>query len=52
MTFKATAWAIVLKKPTSPSLPIGLPIISEGKPTKFDKRFCRRIRVEIREVKG
>lgn len=42
--------AVVLRKPMGSSVPLALPIISEAKPTKFDKRFCRRIHVEIREV--
>jgi hypothetical protein len=46
---KVRAWAVVLKRP----LPeMGLPLISAKKPTHFDRRFCRRIRVEIREVRS
>ena len=48
-TIKVRAWAVVLKKP----LPeMGLPLISATKPNHFDRRFCRRIRVEIKEVRS
>lgn len=46
---KFRAWAVVLKKKIGP---IGLPVISEAKPSHYDKRFCKVIRVEIREVKS
>jgi hypothetical protein len=46
--WKIIVWAVVPKKKMKF---MGLPIIYEEKPTKYDKRFCKCVRVEIREIR-